>query len=75
MRFIAAAAPDLVLTLNEPYRIEDETDWFIPAHAEPRGLPHCLIEVRNDLIDHAQGVARWAGLLSGAIRAVLEELP
>lgn len=34
---IARVRPDLKLAVNEPYRIEDDGDWFIPRHAEPRG--------------------------------------
>ena len=75
MQAIGLAAPDLMLALNEPYAIEDETDWFIPAHAEARGLPHCLVEVRNDQIDHKQGAMRWAGLLSDAIDDFMGSLP
>ncbi len=71
MASLGAARPDLILALNEPYRIEDETDWFIPAHAEPRGLAHALIEVRNDQIEGAAGQALWAELLADAISAVL----
>jgi predicted N-formylglutamate amidohydrolase len=35
------------LGINEPYAIEDASDFTIPVHAEPRGLPHVLIEVRT----------------------------
>ncbi|MEM6678497.1 MAG: N-formylglutamate amidohydrolase [Pseudomonadota bacterium] len=68
-------APDLVLALNEPYQIEDDGDWFVPRHAEPRGLPHSLIEIRNDEIADDAGAERWAGLLATAITDVLEALP
>lgn len=61
--------PDLTLAINEPYQIETDSDWFIPAHAEQRGLAHSLIEIRNDQIRDAQGVALWADLLAGAISA------
>nr|WP_245730922.1 N-formylglutamate amidohydrolase [Rubrimonas cliftonensis] len=71
MAAVRAALPGLTLALNEPYRIEDETDWFIPAHAEPRGLAHALIEIRNDQIDDAAGAALWVDLLADAISAVL----
>lgn len=72
---VARARPDLELALNAPYRIEDATDWFIPVYAEPSGLPHALIEIRNDQIDHAAGAALWADLLAAAIRDVLRSLP
>ena len=66
--------PDLLLALNQPYQIEDDTDWFIPRHAEARGLPHCLIEIRNDLIDNPNGAAQWAELLASAIGDFMESL-
>jgi len=67
------AAPDLVLALNQPYQIDDDTDWFIPVHAEPRNLAHALIEVRNDMLTKASDVERFADLLAEAI-ATLPEL-
>lgn len=71
MASVARAAPEWLLAVNEPYRIDDETDWFIPVHAEARGLPHCLIEIRNDLIDAPAGAAQWACLLAEAISDVM----
>ncbi len=70
---IALAAPDLTLGLNQPYQIEDASDWFIPHHAEPRGLRHTLIEVCNDQLTTEQGVRHWSDLLSNAIAALLED--
>ena len=72
MRHIDGERPDMQLALNEPYQIDDETDWFIPKHAERRRLPHCLIEIRNDQVDDTDGVALWTGLLSRAIHAFME---
>ena len=66
--------PHLTLAINEPYRIDDETDWFIPHHAEARGLPHCLIEVRNDQIVDETGVSLWADLLGHALEEFMKEL-
>lgn len=71
---ISKARPDVVLGRNEPYRIEDETDWFIPMHAEKRNLPHALIEIRNDQLRTPEDVEIWADLLALAIRDVLETL-
>ncbi len=72
---MSADAPELTLALNEPYQIDDASDWFIPRHAEARGVRHSLIEVRNDHLADAAGVARWADLLAAAIGSVLEETP
>ncbi|ABG31132.1 N-formylglutamate amidohydrolase [Roseobacter denitrificans] len=75
MSSISNAAPELTLALNQPYQIDDASDWFIPQHAEARRLQHALIEVRNDHLRDADGVARWAGLLAPAIRSILEDTP
>lgn len=75
MTAISSREPTLKLALNEPYQIDDESDWFIPRHAEPRGLRHTLIEVRNDHLRDDTGITRWADLLADAIRSVLGELP
>ena len=72
MNSIASVNSQLSLALNQPYQIDDETDWFIPQHAEKRLLTHCLIEIRNDQLIHTDGIVRWADLLSGAIQHVLE---
>ncbi len=60
---------------NQPYQIDDDTDWFIPTHAEPRGVRHALVEIRNDQLRNAAGVEVWADLLSNAISALLETAP
>lgn len=66
--------PELILALDQPYQIDDETDWFIPRHAEPRRIAHSLIEIRNDNIHTIDGSAFWASLLSKAISEVVEKL-
>lgn len=74
MTAVQGHAPAAVLALNEPYQIGDETDWFIPVHAEPRDIPHCLIEIRNNLVANDAGAEEWAGFLAGAISGLLEEI-
>lgn len=64
--------PNLTFALNEPYRIDDDTDWFIPRYAEPHGLEHCLIEIRNDQILTDDGINMWSDLLAAAISSVIE---
>ena len=65
-------APDALVTFNEPYRIEDDSDYTIPVHGEARGLPHVLVEIRNDLIREPRAAARWGMLLA---RSIAEALP
>jgi len=38
------------------------------VHAEPAGLGHVLLEIRQDLIDTPAGVGRIAASLVGALR-------
>jgi len=71
---VSLSDPGLTLALNEPYEIEDETDWFIPVFAEARNLPHCLIEIRNDQISEVTGIEKWANILAHAIDKVLSGL-
>ncbi len=71
----AALAPDHCLALNEPYTVDDLSDYTIPVHGERRGIPHVLVEVRNDLIADEAGQEAWADLLAVALTAALEGLP
>ncbi|WP_136659570.1 N-formylglutamate amidohydrolase [Nitratireductor sp. XY-223] len=59
--------PGLNIGMNEPYAIDDESDWTIPFHGERRGLSHSLIEIRNDHLGNERDCDRWAGYLSRAI--------
>jgi predicted N-formylglutamate amidohydrolase len=43
------------------------------THAVKRGLPSVMIEVRQDLVADAAGVARWAGILERALAPILAQ--
>jgi predicted N-formylglutamate amidohydrolase len=49
---------------NEPYFVSDATDYTIPVHGERHGLPHALIEIRQDLIADEAGQQQWAERLA-----------
>ena len=66
---IAGQTPDLIIGFNQPYQIDDLSDWFVPRHAERRSLLHSLIEVRNDHLGNDQAVSDWADRLGNAINA------
>ena len=55
---------------NEPYSGALEGDTLF-EHGAARGLPHALIELRQDLIARPEGVAHWAGVLEEVLRPVL----
>jgi predicted N-formylglutamate amidohydrolase len=59
--------PALVVGDNQPYAASDATDYGLVVHGEQRGLPHVEIEIRQDLIDHAEGQAAWALRLAGLL--------
>jgi predicted N-formylglutamate amidohydrolase len=50
----------LVVGDNEPYTVDDASDYTIPVHGEGRGLPHVLIEIRQDGIATPADAAAWA---------------
>lgn len=52
---------------NEPYSGRHVHDYTIDHHAEPLGLPHVGIEVRQDLVGTAEGARKWAGILAAAL--------
>ncbi len=67
-------APEAVIGMNEPYVVADDEDRTIPRFGEARGIPHVLIEMRNDLIRNTAGQSRWGRVLTCALQRCLEEL-
>ena len=56
---------------NEPYSGRHPHDFTIDYHAEPAGLPHVGIEVRQDLVSEEAGARHWAAVLAEALRPIL----
>lgn len=75
MPLIAALGkvPGVFVGNNEPYSGRDEYGYTIEHHGARRGLPHVLIEVRDDLIRDEAGVARWADILGDALAPILAD--
>jgi predicted N-formylglutamate amidohydrolase len=63
----------LIVGDNEPYFVSDETDYTIPAHGERRGIPHALIEIRQDLIADESGQREWAHRLARMLPQAYEK--
>ncbi len=55
---------------NEPYSGKAPEDFTIDYHAESIGLPHVGIEIRQDLINHDEGVERITDTLQEVISAL-----
>jgi predicted N-formylglutamate amidohydrolase len=68
-----AQEPGLVVGDNEPYSGRDEHGYSVIAHGETLGLPHGLIEMRQDLIGDDAGVAKWAETLIRVLQDVLAD--
>jgi predicted N-formylglutamate amidohydrolase len=58
----------LIVGDNEPYSARASYEYTLNAHARPRALPHCSLEVRQDLIGKAEHARAWAERLAPAIR-------
>jgi predicted N-formylglutamate amidohydrolase len=76
-------AADIALTLfaqagiivgdNEPYSGQ-LLNATLNHHAEARGIPSISLEVRNDLIENAEGVARWSSIITPILHAIRNRL-
>jgi len=67
-----AADPTLTVGDNEPYDgcLEGDTLYM---HGTMRGLPHALIEVRQDLIATRQGAQAWADRIAKGLAPVVAD--
>ena len=65
--------------INEPYVVDEFSDYAIPEHGERRGVPSVEIEIRQDLIGTEAEQQSWgellAPLIDGAVRDVLARPP
>jgi len=67
-----AAQGGIVVGDNEPYHGALEGDT-IDTHANRRGLPHGLIELRQDLIATKSGVDEWVERVARVLQAILND--
>lgn len=66
--------PGLVVGDNQPYFVSDTTDYTIPIHGERRGLPHALIEIRQDLLAETSGQRKWGAVLARVLPQAYADL-
>ncbi|WP_138465906.1 N-formylglutamate amidohydrolase [Poseidonocella sp. HB161398] len=59
--------PAITAAANEPYVISPSQDHTILAHGQDRGHEAVLIEIRQDLLQDAAGIAEWTERLAGAL--------
>jgi predicted N-formylglutamate amidohydrolase len=54
---------------NQPYTGRGGTGYSAQIHAAEPGLPHVMLEIRNDLIRDEAGINLWSARLATALRA------
>lgn len=61
--------PDFIVGNNEPYRgwLRGDTLW---QHGTQRGIPHVLIEIRQDLLTNKTSVQKWGDYLSSILLSI-----
>ena len=68
------ADPALTVGINEPYSPADGVYYTLDRHAQPRGLPAAMIEIRNDEIGDEAGQRSWAERLADILFAATPRL-
>lgn len=60
---------DLRVGDDQPYDIDPAFDYTLPTHGEGRGLPHAMIEIRQDQLGSAVAIDIWVARLFDSIAA------
>lgn len=61
------AESGLVVGDNQPYSVNDDSDYAIPVYGERLGIPHVELEIRQDLLADEPGQTAWAKRLAEAL--------
>ena len=61
---------NLIVGDNKPYSGK-EFYYTLDYHAGSRGLPHCAIEIRQDLVDTPEQTIYWATLISKILNNII----
>ncbi|MEH6404657.1 MAG: N-formylglutamate amidohydrolase [Sneathiella sp.] len=64
--------PALVVGDNEPYSAQEPFGYTMNTHGTALGVPHVVIEIRQDLIDTHHGAELWANLMVDVINQLLK---
>ena len=63
----------IVVGDNEPYSGHSNVGYTMARHGADAGLPHVLIEIRQDLIDTHHGASAWAGRLANVLKDIVAQ--
>jgi predicted N-formylglutamate amidohydrolase len=64
------ATAGLCIGYNQPYDVDDVHDYTLPTHGEGRGIPHVMIELRQDGLVRAADIAAWVDRLAQTMGSV-----
>ena len=64
--------PAICVGDNKPYDGRTGRGYGVTMHGEREGLPHVLLELRQDLIDTHHGAEAWADRLARLFEDMLE---
>ncbi len=67
------AASGVAVGDNQPYSGQDGHGYTMPLHVEGAGIPHALIEIRQDLIDTRHGAETWTETLHRVLAPLLQD--
>ena len=70
IRGLRAHPDDLVVGDNQPYSGQ-LVAYSLHRHGGDGGLPHCAVEIRQDLVAADDDAARWAVILEGCLAEIL----
>jgi predicted N-formylglutamate amidohydrolase len=65
--------PGLVIGDNQPYSGQREFGFTVTFHAQRTRLPHIMFEIRQNEIDTAAGIARYADLVGDCLEPALRD--
>jgi len=65
------AEGDLVVGCNQPYAVNDSSDYSVNHHGEQREIPYVELEIRQDLIAGGAGQIAWAERLARLLPAAI----
>ena len=68
---VALREEGLTVGENQPYGFEELPDFTIPEYGLKRGLPHILLEIRNDQIRGDKDIKTWAERIALHLTAAL----
>jgi len=67
------ARGELIVGDNQPYSGLHEMGFTMAFHGQRTGLPHLMLEIRNDLIADPGGAGHWAGVVGDVLQPSLDD--